>query len=281
MFRNIQVETSLLKSLFTSSEEYLSSIKEQLEKAKFSDALQIINKLEAENRIEVIMASSNFITRIFKLLGYTFAITKPHVAGYFDPSTNKITILLDLYYYKNKDVFNLSEQDLFILSNTIIHEFVHYASYNNSSQFAQKFDNYWQKFYSALADIVDKEREYLLDQINYKKLYEMETRASYTIDNILSCYFKPNVKIKEAETFKPSVFYLYTFLMHLHIRENSLYNLIQHIIVETYKKAFGITEFHFWYLFYQELIIPSEIICVLSETKKYQNTIVRSCLVIV
>jgi hypothetical protein len=274
----IALETSLLKSIFTSNNEYLVSLKEQLKQNKFETSLEIINKLEVMDKIDIILASNNFILRILKLLGYKFNISKPHIAGYFDPSRNKITILLDIYYYKDKDVFNLSEHDLETLNNTIIHEFVHYVSYNNPIKFEAEFNKYWHKFYTTLADIVDKKRNYLNDEINYKLLYYMEKTFNYSIENIIKAYFKEELNLKEAETFNPSVYYLYLFLVSL--KTNVYYNvqLIQHIIAETYKKAFNIIEFKFWYLFYQELIVPSEIICVLSETKKYQKEIVKKCI---
>jgi hypothetical protein len=275
----IALETSLLRSIFTSNNEYLVSLKEQLKQNKFETSLEIINKLEVMDKIDIILASNNFIMRILKLLGYKFNLSKPHIAGYFDPSRNNITILLDIYYYKDKDVFNLSENDLEALNNTIIHEFVHYVASNKPKKFETEFDKFWNKFYTTLADIVDESREYLNDEINYKLLFYMEKKFDYDLKNILKAYFKRPINLKEAKLFNPHVFYLYVFLVSLNSILSQIHvQRIQYILAETYKKAFGISEFKFWYLFYQELFVPSEVICVLSESDKYQKEIVKKCM---
>jgi hypothetical protein len=275
----IALEASLLRSIFTSNNEYLNSIKEQLKQNNYKTALEIIEKLEAIDKIEIVLASSNFIIRVLKLLGYKLKLITPHIGGYFDPSRNKITILLDLYYYKNKDVFNLSDYDLEILNITIIHEFVHYVASNKPKKFETGFDKFWNKFYTTLADIVDESREYLNDEINYKLLFYMEKNFDYDLRNILKSYFRQPINLKEVKLFNPSVFYLYVFLVNLNSFLSQIHvQRIQYILAETYKRAFGIAEFKFWYLFYQELFVPSEIICVLSETDKYQKEIVKKCI---
>mgnify|MGYP001626383061 CR=1 FL=1 len=273
-YNEFLVQLESLREIFLSSDELLDDIKTLLKDHNQTYILEAIEKLEKKNHVKVYFASENVIFKILKLIGYKLSLSKPNIAGFYDPSTNTINILIDRYYVKDKSIYELEEHDFITLKDTFVHELVHYVAANNSLKFKAAFSNYWQKFYNTFADIIDFQRRYLHKQIDFISLFNMEVTKNYTITKLINAYFRVTPK-NEDKQINPLVNTLYLALKH--IGETNALLGIQPIIAETYMEAFNIKNFKLWYMFYQELYAPSEVICILSENDKFQLNILRKC----
>lgn len=281
-------------TLYTSpqlKEDTYNILKNEPQTAPISDKLKkyIDNQVLIPTRYnKSLIRHLLFRTKVFfidDLLGITSPQTfeKRSIAGFYDPSSNKIYLLLD----NNINLLNFSYNDK--ISQLVVHEFSHYLSKNRSKEYFSLFENELVLFYSYFSttyfelntkynkQIIDISKQILEFAKNtelggLKSITTVKQFRELVYDKYINLYrqFKPYSKLTETK-FESHLDLLaeYIFLANVNTlvmaKNFKKYMYIFTTILKTYVKGLDANyEKIKDTLFFQEFLIPSEIICIAS-----------------
>jgi len=252
-------------------------------KTKFSIAMSKMDKTKPiSSTIDKLVKNESFLPcflskGIFKLL--KFKIFDPHdivlrdlkhTVGFFDLYTKKIYILIDnnvnlIGYASNKE-----------LADTTIHECIHMVSMKKQSQFLKIFGTELRSFYSYILDNIfkvktrtnPKDIERIIEYIhkNYELTLSRSNKVLVDYYKLLDSIFSKNSSLDNDKFYKTLNDYIVIIKVYWK-NVNAFYSLqrnFRHIlspIYSAYKEVFNI---RMKYTAIQELIAPSECICILS-----------------
>lgn len=252
-------------------------------KTKFSIAMSKMDKTKPiSSTIDKLVKNGSFLPcflskGIFKLL--KFKIFDPHdivlrdlkhVVGFFDLYTKKIYILIDnnvnlIGYASNKE-----------LADTTIHECIHMVSMKKPSQFLKLFGTELRSFYSYILDSIfkvktrtnPKDIEKIIEYIHKNAELTLSRSNKVLVDyyKLLDSIFSKNSSLDNDKFYKTLNDYIVIIKVYWK-NVNAFYSLqrnFRHIlspIYSAYKEVFNVK---MKYTAIQELIAPSECICILS-----------------
>lgn len=252
-------------------------------KTKFSIAMSKMDKTKPVSGTIDKLIKNNLILPcflskgIFKLL--KFKLFDPHdivmrdlkhVVGFFDLYTKKIYILIDnnvnlIGYASNKE-----------LSDTTIHECIHMVSMKKPSQFLKLFGTELRSFYSYILDNIFKvisptkprDIERIIEYIHKNAELSLTRSNKVLVDyyKLLDSIFSKNSSLDNTKFYKT----LDDFVVIIKVywkNINVFYSLqrnFRHILGPIYKAYNEVFNINMKYVAIQELICPSECICILS-----------------
>jgi hypothetical protein len=251
-------------------------------KSKFLNAIDnqkilrpVADKIEnLINRQIIVPAFTN--KNLIKLIGHKFLSDQfsKMVLGFYESSKNKIFILLDnntkfLIFMNNKE-----------LSSLTMHELQHYASRNLKSKFfnihKNTFRTYFQSFYKIYLNIIVPDNiidgfvQYVLKNFEYPQNQSTQFLVKFG-DILFDNLQNRKVSEKDLETqiiTMLAVLKMYlsntnSFISSLQSGQDSPVKLVKSLT--TAYKSLGIRNPHS--LTIQELIFPSEVVCIESQHK--------------
>jgi hypothetical protein len=247
---------------------------------KFIDAIKIGNRSKpyANDYIRLVEKKklipcyyTKVFLRVFELEIKDLPSEAKHIVGFYLPEEKKICILID----HKENIITQKYADF--LAETTIHELTHMFSSEYPKQFISLFGEtllkfyvpYFTKVFKLKGDITKETKNIINFMYNYFELTRMySTRKLYEI------IFENFSKITELNTddFENLLLkYCNVVMMYIHygmmdmLKSRSKYSDILDPIKDVYKSEFNniVPSIHI-----QELFIPSEVICILSESDK-------------
>jgi hypothetical protein len=231
------------------------------------------------SKVLSLIAFLPFIKNIIKSLkDEYFAL---HILGYFNPATRVLRVVVE----NNPDAI-IDNENRFL--DTVLHEMCHLAANDNVNNFSKLYKNHLDKFYTILFETLSQEHSRYIEKVIIKSSgYEHDPNTVKKVKNdvytaLLSQESAKVDRVAEWDKWIDSIItkmdgdYNYsvlfmtwwTYLTNMYFKDQSLSTPIWHLIYDTYKDCgWSIPPI---YKFYQELLFPSEVICVYS--REYKNT---------
>lgn len=258
------------QKLYSSSKlqrHFLSAIFKQ---KNLRPVIRSVEKLVTDGKIIPCYASKN----VLKLIAHKFFSDpmQKSVLGFFYSTNNKIYCMLD-----NNTTFFVWVSNK-ALSSLTIHELMHYCAWNSKSAFIQthrkSFQKYFYLFYKQYfeVDVSEKQIDKIVDFIFRKFEFSLKTSTSFLVKyaNMLDKTLKSNIpdNIRREKLIVKLLAVVKMYLMN----PNKFISMVQTggstprkvviALLNSYR-AFGIRSPNT--LAIQELIFPSEIICIQSQ----------------
>lgn len=230
-----------------------------------------IESLIKEKRILPIFSSNGMIKHFAEKLFPFPGKDSGKTLAYFDFRSKKIYLLID----NNINFIGYLNNDLF--SATIIHELIHMVSNFKPSYFLSTFKpqliSFYKNFYSSIFKLKKGSKIDLQVEEIYTTLYN-QSEVKLKIDfKQLWRKFRPLMEFSELDKnqFKEA-FFDYIEIIYLHLKENfskifSSKHLLYIVkdVYYVYSEEFGFYPKNDYCI--QELLIPSEVICRISQYK--------------
>jgi hypothetical protein len=199
------------------------------------------------------------------------------ISGFWSPSHNKVFLLVD----SHTNVFGYASNS--VLGRVVIHEMMHMIAHKKGNQFFSTFKpeliNFYKSYWTTLFALdkenlkdgdINKILSFLINTFERKANWQESSLKKY---EALLKQLKPLSSLK-SEQFDTIINYyiatLYIFIKdHMAFGYNynkPMWQTIYNPLLNTYKQMFSLKPSSDLMLV-QELLIPSEVICVMAETK--------------
>lgn len=249
--------------------------------------LEIFDIMRAKDKVVVTYDVPLSILRILMYLGSFIGInvvvrklaSEPGIIlGYFHPRTNKIFLLID----SNLELSNNINRDVsLMLKEVFVHELVHYTAHNYPRKFCAKWDPVLKKFFKAVFQPLDPKLKKFRIPSTYYSNIKTSTEALRTgsdrllLKNAIETHTHVQVKNKNINQVISAMMSdddYRRFVMTILKPENQQENLYPYLF-NAYKQITGEPIYHT--LFFQELYVADEVICVLSQTNKFRSNVLN------
>lgn len=198
------------------------------------------------------------------------------ILGFFEPNLNKIFILLD----NNINIF--THANLIELEDTLLHECIHYFSFNNPKLFMRTFENDLIKFYKSLYKKIFKIGDQIPDKdilkiinfllIKFQKInsnFNTQTFSEYSdLLDVMLIKYSDLTKEEFNKIKKYYIAFVKLFFTDFNefLKLYKKYPLIPKSIEEVYKNNFGLNNLG-PIVYVQELCFVSEVECIILPNK--------------
>jgi hypothetical protein len=273
------------KTKLYSSNYLINQYKQTLANSKYtSSSFSLLNNLINKKTLMPVYMSKNILSYSFyKIFGSSNPIS--HALAFYDPASNKIFILIDM----NTTVGFASNE---WIAKLTIHELMHMACAHGKNSFKKLFLKEYIEFYTEFFHILCEESPtsesekkilpYVKQYINIFHNIEvhngnLETAIFKSGNDVFYDILKYfNIKSKNISDMQKG--YKYLLVMYLKygvkgITQAIKYNQCKYLILCLKETYYNMTNQKIKTLAIQELIFPSEIIAVLSETGYITNKI--------